>query len=341
MTPTSTATISSERLREMFRLMLTVRTFEQTAEQLLRTGEIYGEIHQYTGQEAVAVGVCTALEPTDVITSTHRGHGHVIAKGGNVVRMMAELFGRDEGYCRGRGGSMHIASLDLGILGANGMVGAGTPIAVGAALAAVRRGTNSVAVSFFGDGAANQGVVHEAMNLAAVYGLPVLFVCENNGYSVSMSTRDSTAVADISVRAGAYGMPGVTVDGMDVMEVYALARASLDRVRNGEGPMLMEAKTYRYCGHFSAESKLLGDRQYRTSDELARWVAKDPIALLRRYFRETDVVASDEMQDLEQAVTAEINEAVEYARAATPPSAATALENLYAVPHPNLVPVGW
>ena len=266
--------LSPARATEMYRAMQLIRQFELRVITLVNNNEIAGVTHEYIGEEAIAVGVCSALKPTDVITSTHRGHGHILAKGGDPKRMMAELMGRETGYNRGKGGSMHIADLALGIYGANGIVAAGAPIAAGAAWAAKIRKTDAVAVSFFGDGAANQGVPHETMNLAAVFGLPMIFVCENNQYAVSTPVSYATAGPGIASRAAAYGFPGVQVDGMDVEAVTEAAKCAVDRARSGKGCTLIECSAYRFHGHFTAERAL--GLTYRLPAEIEAWRLRDP-----------------------------------------------------------------
>lgn len=332
--------LSPERRREMYRQMLTIRAFDTEAQRLVEMGEVYGEVHQYIGEEAVAVGVMAALRQDDVITSTHRGHGHIIAKGGDVQGMMAELFGKVEGYCHGKGGSMHITSLELGIYGANGIVAAGAPIAVGAAYAARLDGRDSVAVTFFGDGGANQGVLHEAMNLAAIYHLPVIFVCENNGYAATFPVTLSTSVKDIGARGAAYGMPGVTIDGMDVFSVYDAARVAVERARGGGGPSLIEAKCFRYFGHFSGEDRLLKTR-YRSADEIESWRERDPVTALGAHLVAEGIATPDELDRLREEVGLEVKAAVDYGRAGTDPPIEAAFADVYADTHPSLCARGW
>ncbi len=327
-----------ERL-DMLRRMIAIRQFDETARKLIEQGEMGGEVHQYVGEEAVAVGVCSALRPDDVITSTHRGHGHIIAKGGDLRRMMAELGGKRDGYCRGKGGSMHITAVELGIYGANGIVGGGVPHAVGAAFAASYLGKDSVAVAFFGDGASNQGVVHESMNLASIYHLPVIFVCENNHYAVSFGVEHSTSARHISDRAIGYTMPGMTVDGMDVLAVRAAAGDAVARARTGEGPTLIEADTYRYYGHFSHEEALLA-KPYRTKEEIESWRAKDPIVRFKEHLAEAGVT-SETITEIEAAVDRDIAEAIAFMKASPDPDPETAYEDVYAVYEPALRVRGW
>src|SRR6185437_11487026 len=241
-------------LQGLYRTMTTIRVFEQRVAREFRTGEIPGFVHMYIGEESVAAGVCANLVDDDYVTSTHRGHGHCIAKGCDLDRMMAEIYGREDGLCRGRGGSMHIADFSRGMLGANAIVGGGIALATGAGLASSVRGSGQVAVSFFGDGAANQGVLHESLNLAAIWKLPVVYVCENNGFAESTPSAYATSVPDVASRAAAYDMPGDIVDGADAVVVYEAARDAVRRARAGEGPTLLEVKTYRFMGYFEGDS---------------------------------------------------------------------------------------
>lgn len=306
---------------QLYRTMRTIRRFEETVVELVNTNEIAGVTHEYIGQEAVATGVCAALEPSDVITSTHRGHGHLIAKGASVPRMMAELLGRASGLNHARGGSMHIADVSLGIYGANGIVAAGAPIAAGAAWAARDSRSDSVAVCFFGDGGVNQGVLHETMNLAGVWRLPLLFVCENNGYAVTLPAARATS-GDIVERAGAYGFPAASVDGMDAEAVLAAAREQVQRARSGSGPSFLECRTYRFVGHHTAERTM--NLHYRTDEEIARWKLRDPLTVLKE--RLADAVVDQIDTEVETA----IEEAVAFARAEPRPDPEDALDFVYA-----------
>ncbi|WP_063219820.1 thiamine pyrophosphate-dependent dehydrogenase E1 component subunit alpha [Neomoorella thermoacetica] len=312
---------------EMYRLMLRIRYFEEKIVEVYAQGLMPGLAHLYIGEEAVAVGVCSALRPEDMITSTHRGHGHCIAKGGDVRRMMAEMFGKSTGYCCGKGGSMHISDIELGIVGANGVVGGGIPLATGAALSAQLRNSDQVVACFFGDGASNQGSFHEALNLAAVWRLPVIYVCENNHYGISVSQERHQAIKDIAVRAGAYGMPGVTVDGNDVEAVYEATREAVARARQGEGPTLLECKTYRWRGHHEGDPNR-GTR-YRTREEMAAWEKRCPI---KNY--ETKLMARgvspDQLEELQRQVKKEIDDAVEYANNSPFPTVEEAVSQVYA-----------
>ena len=267
-------TMDSGLLLDMYRKMVTIRTFDARAVEEFHEGNIPGVVHAYIGEEAVAVGVCSALRTTDRIASTHRGHGHTIAKGADINLMMAELFGRSNGYCHGKGGSMHIADFSVGMLGANGIVGAGMPIATGAALAAKLEGGDGVAVAFFGDGASNEGAFHGSLNLASIWNLPVIYVCENNRWASGNSAAATLSVEDVSVRAGSYNMPGVTVDGTDVLAVYEAAQAAIQRARDGNGPTLLECKTYRWRTHSESRgTRRTRGRPVRSSSAspMTRW----------------------------------------------------------------------
>ncbi len=299
---------TKERLLGMYRDMLRIRRFEETVSDLFSQDKIRGTTHLYIGEEAVAVGACYAIRPDDYITSTHRGHGHCIAKGARLDRMMAELYGKIDGYCKGKGGSLHIADLTAGNLGANGIVGGGIPIAVGSGLTAKYKNTGKVTVCFFGDGAANTGAFHEALNLAAVWKLPVVFVCENNLYAMSMPVREAFPIQDIAERAQAYGMPGMVVDGMDVLAVKEAVEQAAERARRGEGPTLIECKTYRYLGHSKNDP-----RAYRTREEEQEWKAKDPIKRYRKWLLEQGVAEEEELKTIENEVEREIEEAIAFA----------------------------
>lgn len=267
--------LSREKLLWMYQKMVEIRKFDLKVDELFKKNMIWGTCHLYVGEEATAVGTCAALESGDYITSTHRGHGHCIAKGADIKRMMAELLGKETGYCKGRGGSMHIVDVSTGNLGANGIVGAGIPIATGAALASKRRNDGKVTVCFFGDGAVNVGPFHESLNMASIWKLPVVYVCENNQYAMSTSVQKATAVRDIAVRGQSYDMPGVVVDGNDVIAVFETVSEAVNRARRGEGPTLVESKTYRFFGHSKSDPRV-----YRSREEEQMWMAKDPILAL-------------------------------------------------------------
>ncbi len=319
--------------KRLYRQMRLIRRFEETVVKLVDSDEIAGVCHEYVGQEAVAIGVCAALRPDDIITSTHRGHGHTIAKGAMVRHLFAELMGRTTGCNRGRGGSMHMADVSLGIYGANGIVGASAPLACGAAFRFKTSGSGTVAVPFFGDGAINQGVLHESLNLAAVWNLPVVFVCENNLYAITTPIKAASKVQPHE-RATAYGMPGKLVDGMDVEAVYHATAAAVEHARGGGGPSFLEFSTYRYCGHQTAERFM--NARYRSKAEIDEWRLKDPIESWgQRMIEEGTWTAAD--RDAENlAVEQEIDEGVEFARASPWPDPSTALDYMYSKTYPGL-----
>jgi acetoin:2,6-dichlorophenolindophenol oxidoreductase subunit alpha len=313
-----------DELKGALRRMHLIRKFEEQAEASYMRGLIHGTMHLSIGQEASAVGITLPLTNSDYITSTHRGHGHCIGKGADPKRMFAEFFGKEEGYCRGRGGSMHIADPKAGNLGANGIVGGGIPIAVGAALAIKRQGRKDVAVSFFGDGANNEGAFHEALNMASVWKLPVIFVCENNKYGMSVSTERSTAVKNVADRAAAYAMPGVVVDGNDLAAVAEASLNAVERARRGEGPTLIECKTYRTRGHSRSDRN-----RYRTKEEIEDWIARDPIPRVADDLVAHGLATRAECEAIATEADAEIAAALEFAAAGTNPSVSTLLENVY------------
>lgn len=299
---------------DLYRVMRTIRRFEQRSTTLFGENKIWGTIHSYAGEEAIAAGVCAHLRDDDWITSTHRGHGHCIAKRAELGRMFAELLGRETGYCRGRGGSMHIADTSKGNLGANGIVGGGIPIATGAALTAKQLGTDQVAVSFFGDGAANQGTFHESLNIAAIWKLPVIYVCENNQYAESFPVKKAFAIDDISKRAEGYGMPGVRVDGRDVRAVYDAAGEAIARARRGEGPTLLVAESYRHEGHYYGDP-----RKYQTKDEIDGWKTQhDPVADARTWIAADGLASSAELDAIDRAIDDEMERAVAWAEQGEP-----------------------
>ena len=318
--------ISNEKMIEMYMVMTKIRTFENRVSELFAAGKVPGFVHLYVGEEAVATGVCANLRGSDYITSTHRGHGHLISKGGDVKRMMAELFGKKTGYCKGKGGSMHIAEFDLGILGANGIVGAGPPLATGAALACQYQGKDTVAVCFFGDGAANQGTTHEAMNLATCWKLPVVFINENNLYGISSCTINSMCVPNIADRASAYDMPGVTVDGNDVMAVYEAAQEAIKRARQGQGPTLIECKTYRHRGHFEGDPCV-----YRNAKELQEWKEKDPLPRFEQKLIDLGVLTPERIQAIKDTIKKEITEAERFAEESPYPDTSEIMDDVYTV----------
>lgn len=318
---------------DLYRKMRLIRRFEERVVELVNANEIPGIAHEYIGQEAVAVGVCAALRPDDAVTSTHRGHGHLIAKGADIRRMMAELMGRETGYNKGRGGSMHIADVALGVYGANGIVGAGCPMACGVAYV-FRQTGDRVVVSFFGDGAMNQGVVHESLNLAAILDLPVLFVCENNFYAITTPLRAVTR-NELWRRAEAYGMPARPVDGMDVEAVFLAAAEAVARARAGHGPTFLECRTYRYSGHYTAE-RHLPHLRYRPQEEVEQWRQRDPVLTWRKRLLDNGLATEQQVAALDQAVEEAVEEAVEFARASPWPDPATALDYMYAEPAPGI-----
>ncbi|MDP0930021.1 thiamine pyrophosphate-dependent dehydrogenase E1 component subunit alpha [Paracoccus onubensis] len=302
------------RLRDALRKMYLIRFFEEGAEDSYMRGLIHGTMHLSIGQEASAVASCMGLTDEDKITSTHRGHGHCIAKGAEVGRMFAEFFGKEEGYCHGRGGSMHIADVTKGNLGANGIVGGGLPIAVGAGLTAKRLNTGAVAICFFGDGANNEGAFHEALNMAAIWKLPVVFICENNKYGMSTSTERSTAVKNIAERAVAYAMPGHTVDGNDFSAVAETVEAAIARARAGEGPSLIENLTYRWRGHSKSDRN-----RYRSKQEIDEWMARDPIQRFRKELVEHAILDESEAEKVATEARQEVEAGIEFAKSGTAP----------------------
>ena len=317
--------ISKEMLLGMYRKMLTIRRFEERAAELYAAGRMPGFVHLYVGEEAVATGVCASLSDKDFITSTHRGHGHVIAKGGKTDLMMAELYGKATGYCKGKGGSMHIADVDLGILGANGIVGAGQPISVGAAFACKYKKTDAVAVCFFGDGASNRGTFHEAMNMASSFKLPVVFVCENNMYGISNYQKHHMNISDIADRAGAYGVPGVSVDGNDVIAVYEAASEAVARARRGDGPSIVECKTWRHRGHFEGDPG-----KYKDPEEQKAWLAKDPIPRIEVKLIELGMTTQADIDAMRAKVDEETEAAIKFAEDSPEPGDDELLTDVWA-----------
>lgn len=317
--------MDNTQLLEAYKRMVLIRKFEMAAKKLFEANKLPGFLHLYVGEEAVAVGVCSALRVTDQITSTHRGHGHLIAKGGDVKKMMAELFGKVTGYCKGQGGSMHISDYETGILGANGIVGAGIPIATGAAYAFKYKGEDNVAVSFFGDGASNRGTFHEALNMASAFKLPVIFICENNLYGISVDARYVNSAKDIADRAKGYNMPGVIVDGNDVNAVYEATAEAVARARAGEGPTLIECKTWRHLGHY------VGDPDnYRTDEEKAEWLKKDPIPAVAKQLMDAGVCTKEDIDQISEDTDKLIAEAIAEAESAPFPEASALFDDIYA-----------
>jgi acetoin:2,6-dichlorophenolindophenol oxidoreductase subunit alpha len=318
---------SPEKQREMLRQMQTIRRFEERASADFHAGGIYGVVHSYIGEEAVAVGICSALNREDQIISTHRGHGHCIAKGADLNRMMAELYGRETGYCKGKGGSMHIADFGIGMLGANGIVAGGIPIVTGAGLAAQLDGDDRVAVSFFGDGASNAGPFHESLNIAAAWKLPMLYVCENNLWSAQTNTAGTIALPDVAARAAGYGIPGVIVDGNDVIAVYEAAVEAVARARAGDGPTLIECKTYRHRAH--TERKEQEDR--RPPEEVEKWKLDDPIKRFVEYIgSQQGQMSQDEWETMDREVLEVIEKSVVFAKASPFPAPEAATDDVFA-----------
>jgi pyruvate dehydrogenase E1 component alpha subunit len=316
--------LDRDTLLEMYERMVQIRTFEDLAGKNFAAGLVPGFVHLYAGEEAVAVGICAQLTDRDYITSTHRGHGHCIAKGVDIDGMVAELMGKSTGVCKGKGGSMHIADVEKGMLGANGIVGGGIPLACGAALTARSLGTGGVAVCFFGDGASNQGTFHEGLNLASIWNLPVVFVCENNGYAESTPVRYHCSASDIANRASAYEIPGVVVDGLDVFAVYEAAAEAIARARRGEGPSLLEAKTYRYYGHFQGDQVT-----YRTAEELEAYKQRDPIQTLRAAILDRGITTEEDLAAIDARVNKQLDDAWDAAKAAPFPAAEETLTDVY------------
>jgi pyruvate dehydrogenase E1 component alpha subunit len=319
------AKLSHRLLRDMLSKMQQIRAFEQKAEELFALGKVHGTMHLSIGQEGSAVGAVSALRSSDYMTSTHRGHGHCIAKGGDLKLMMAEFLGKETGYCRGRGGSMHIADVESGNLGATGVVGGGLGTAVGAALSAKMRGSDQVCLCFFGDGATNMGIFHEALNLAAIWELPVVFVCENNQYAMSMPVDKALPIENVADRACAYSMPGMVVDGNDVVAVHKAVAEAVDRARSGKGPTLVECKTYRWRGHSKSDAE-----RYRTREEVQRWKEKDPIARLREHLIEEGVLTEEQAEAIEKEAHQLVEEAADFAESSPEPQVEEIAEGVYA-----------
>lgn len=316
--------LEKEQARRIYQNMNRIRCFEMKAVSLFESNKLRGSVHLYVGEEAVAATVCSHLTDEDYIASTHRGHGHCIAKGATLDGAMAELMGKATGYCKGRSGSMHIADLSKGNLGANAIVGGGIPIATGAALASKMQGNGRVSVSFFGDGASNEGTFHESLNLAAVWKLPIIFVCENNLYGISVPAWQSTSVKDISVRGTAYGIPGITVDGNDVEAIDDAFQIAYDRAKAGEGPTLIECKTYRWLGHWT------GDPQpYRSREEIEEWKEKCPIKRYRSKLIEEGMFTSEELDQIEREAQEEADRAAEFALNSPDPDPASLLDDVF------------
>jgi acetoin:2,6-dichlorophenolindophenol oxidoreductase subunit alpha len=318
--------VTAETAMGMYERMILIRAFEEATVKNFADGLIPGFVHVYIGEEAVAVGVCAHLTDEDFITSTHRGHGHCIAKGADLNRMMAELYGRETGYCKGKGGSMHIADFGIGMLGANGIVAGGIAIVTGAGLAAQMEGKRGVAVSFFGDGASNAGPFHECLNIAAAWKLPMLYICENNLYAAQTSAAATHALSDVAARAAGYGIPGVVVDGNDIFAVYQAASRAVERARAGEGPTLIECKTYRQRAH--TERK--GQPDYRDTAEIEAWKGRDPIAQVARQLRDQGDLDDAGFQALDRDVMGAIERAVAFAEASPFPQPEKATDDVFA-----------
>ena len=322
---TSLSRVDGDRRPEFLQKLLRIRAFEERLHRMYLEQQTYGmSPHVSVGEEAMAVGVCAALRDDDYIVGTHRSHGHCLAKGAEMRRMMAEICGKETGYCRGRGGTMHIADLTAGIIGANGIVGGGLPISCGVGLSIRYRETDQVCVCFFGDGASNQGTFHEALNFSCAFELPVVFACENNVYGLSTAYSRVSATPDVADRAVGYRMPGVIVDGMDVTEVYRAATEAVERARSGGGPTLIEGKTYRYYGHHASDN-----RHYRTREEEEEWRSKDPIATLRESLLAEKVIVDEDFRKWETAARAETDDAVEYALSSPEPDIRDVMQNVY------------
>ncbi|MFN2292558.1 MAG: thiamine pyrophosphate-dependent dehydrogenase E1 component subunit alpha [Anaerolineae bacterium] len=316
--------LTKEQLLAMYRRMRLIRSFEDTAQRLFENGEIGGFLHLSQGQEAVPVGTCTALRPDDYITSTHRGHGDVLAKGCEPKYMFAELYGRTTGYCKGKGGSMHIADFSQGIIGANGIVSGGLPIITGVGLSIKMRGTDQVAVCFFGDGATAEGGFHEALNLASLWQVPVIFVCQNNLYGLSQPWGETAYDCDLAQRARSYHIPGECVDGMDAITVYRAVKEAVSRARGGGGPTFIEAKTYRFLGHYVGDPAL-----YMPPEERQAWRERDAIAKLGAQLREWNYLTVEEDEAMAASVQAELEQGIEYARSSPIPAPEEALDDVY------------
>ncbi len=315
---------SKKFLTSLYEVMQKIRKFEQAAEQLFLEGKLPGFIHLYIGEEAIAAGVMATLNKNDYITSTHRGHGHMIAKGGDINLMMAELFGKTTGYCKGKGGSMHIADFSVGVLGANGVVGGGLPIAIGAGLGIKIKETSQVAIAFFGDGAANTGAFHESLNFASIFRLPVVFINENNQYASTAKKQETTSVENISDRAISYSIPGVTIDGNNVLAVYEAAKEAVERARDKGGPTLIEAKTYRLKGHF------VGDpTKYREQTEVNNFWGKEPINIFEKQLINWEILNQKEINNINERLDNQILEAIKFAENSPEPLPEEALTDLF------------
>jgi len=313
-------TLSIQILASLYTTMLKIRLFEEKMIDVFRKGELPGWLHTYIGEEAVATGVCLNLQSTDYITSTHRGHGHFIAKGGDLKKIAAELYAKTTGCCKARGGSMHIADMDIGVLSANGIVGGGIPIATGAAFGCDYLKNDRIVVSFFGDGASDNGVFHESLNIASIWNLPIIYLCENNLYAMSNPASKHMNIKNIADRAKSYGMPGIIIDGMDAVEVYEKMKQIIEDVRNGKGPVLVEAKTYRLCGHADGDVEA-----YRTKEEVCSWEEKDPIKI----FEGKSLIDKESLSDIRKKVTAQIEDAIDFAQKSPAPLKEQSMEYIF------------
>ena len=325
--------LDKQLLMEMLRRMVRIRFFEERVLELVASAEILGPAHSYIGEEAVAVGACLALRDDDYITGNHRSHGHPIAKGGDVNRAMAELLGKRTGYCKGKGGSMHLADFSIGILGESGIVASSVPVAVGAAMGGKMQGTDRVSVCFFGDGASNQGSVHESMNLAAVWKLPVIFLCENNQYAQTTAFQTTMAVENVSDRAVAYDIPGVLVDGQDVVAMQEAVFEAVERGRAGKGPSLIEGRTYRYQDHSEGMSRIIKS-PYRSDEEVEQWKQRDPIKLHKERLLTQSVATEQEISEIEIEEKSRTDDAVQFARQSPYPDPSDLFDDMFAVPIP-------
>lgn len=316
--------LTKENKIKMLKDLITIRRFEERTIQMYAAGEFGGYLHPYIGMEAIAAGACAAIEEKDYIVSTHRGHGHCIAKGADLNKMMAELLGKATGYCKGRGGSMHIADTKLKMLGANGIVGGGIPISIGAGFGAKMRGEGEVVLCFFGDGASNNGVFHEALNMTAIFKLPVVYICENNLYAISMCSLDSVACEDIGKRACAYGIPGHIIEGSDPVEVYNTVKKAAKHARDGKGPSLIEAKTYRFYGHHPNDPA-----EYRTKEESEYYKKeKDPLINFKKTMIKEKIITKKEIEKIEKNIVEEVENAVDFAHKSPEPELAVFLEEV-------------
>lgn len=322
---TLTEYFTERALLSWYKQMIQIRYFEEEVESNVKKGLLHGTTHLYNGQEAVAVGACSQLKSTDYITSTHRGHGHAIALGADMSKMMAEMFGKKTGYSKGKGGSMHIADMEAGNLGSNGVVAGGIPIAVGAALSIQLKRRNNVVISFFGDGATNEGSFHESLNLASIWNLPVIFICENNIYGMSSPITEMTNIEDLSIRASSYGFPGITVDGNDLFSVMEATKTAIERARNNEGPTFIEAKTYRFKGHSRSDKE-----RYRTKQEVEQYMKRDPIVLFENRLQEMSNIKDKTLLDIQQQVKIDVERATTFALQSKEPSITELYTDVYA-----------